>query len=146
MLCFRASNPSSVITWTVNGSPTKVQQQIEKRMVAGVSTESNITVDSTVLLSDKNHIKIECTATNDEGSTREEHIIRVLCNNCLRSSITYRLAPPSAPYIYGVDQEAMLEGEKLNLSCEAYGGHPLANLTWYRGVEKVGFLNLQCLT
>lgn len=42
------------------------------------------------------------------------------------------------PIIYEITETSMLfEGGILNLTCEAQGGHPLATLTWYRGVEKV---------
>lgn len=41
------------------------------------------------------------------------------------------------PRIYGMDGEALLEGEMLNLTCEAHGGNPLATLSWFRGVDKV---------
>lgn len=54
------------------------------------------------------------------------------------------VAPPSMPTIYEqlADENAvaLLEGGLLNLTCETQGGHPLATLSWYRGVEKVCML------
>ncbi|MFH4976616.1 hypothetical protein AB6A40_003325 [Gnathostoma spinigerum] len=41
------------------------------------------------------------------------------------------------PVIYGLEGGLMNEGTVLNLTCEAHGGHPLAQLMWFRGVEKL---------
>lgn len=100
------------------------QPQVERRQSHGTVTESNFTVDSNTFPSGQHQISVECVATNNEGSASQQHIIRVL-------------SPPSHPVIYGFEQGAMLEGELLNLTCEAHGGNPLATLSWYRGMEKV---------
>lgn len=77
---FSLSSPASVISWKVNGSPTRTQPQTEKRQTQGFVTESNITIDSNILLSDQNQVNVECIATNNEGPlSSNQHIIRVLC-------------------------------------------------------------------
>ncbi|KAI1725907.1 immunoglobulin domain-containing protein [Ditylenchus destructor] len=120
------SSPASVIHWKVNGQGTRLQAQAEKRQAQGHVTESNITIDSITLLSGQNQITVECIATNTEGpSVSNNHIIRVL-------------SPPSTPVIFEPERNPpLLEGNLLNLTCEAQGGHPLATLSWYRGVEKL---------
>uniref|UniRef100_A0A915DCM0 Ig-like domain-containing protein n=1 Tax=Ditylenchus dipsaci TaxID=166011 RepID=A0A915DCM0_9BILA len=119
------SSPTSVITWQVNGQATRLQAQFEKRQAQGFVTESNITIDSSTLLSGQNQITVECIANNNEGPpVSNQHIVRVL-------------SPPSHPVIFEPEQNtALLEGASINLTCEAQGGHPLATLSWYRGLEK----------
>lgn len=128
----------------VNGQGTRLQAQAEKRQAQGHVTESNITIDSITLLSGQNQITVECIATNTEGpSVSNNHIIRVLCkiHICAGIFIIFcNLAPPSTPVIFEPERNPpLLEGNLLNLTCEAQGGHPLATLSWYRGVEKVWF-------
>uniref|UniRef100_A0AC34FM39 Nephrin n=1 Tax=Panagrolaimus sp. ES5 TaxID=591445 RepID=A0AC34FM39_9BILA len=118
------SHPPSIISWTINDAQMRTQPQADKRMAAGIATESNITIDSNTLLSGQKEVVAICTATNEEGSTTQRHIIRVLI-------------PPDQPFIYGADSGPMLEGETLNLTCEATGGNPPAQLSWYRGLEKL---------
>ena len=129
----------------VNGQGTRLQAQAEKRHAQGHVTESNITIDSSTLLSGQNQITVECIATNNEGpSVSNNHIIRVLCKLYIFMnivSIFSNLAPPSTPVIFEPERNSpLLEGSLLNLTCEAQGGHPLATLSWYRGVEKVSIV------
>jgi len=122
------SAPASKITWLVDGKPTRLQAQAEKKQTKGVVTESNITVDSgAMLLSGQHQIQVECVAENGEGKPASNiHVIRVL-------------SPPSQPVIFEPPDAnfALLEGNQMNLTCEAQGGHPLPTLSWYRGIEKV---------
>ncbi|VDO74089.1 unnamed protein product [Heligmosomoides polygyrus] len=46
-------------------------------------------------------------------------------------------APPLPPRISGLEEGIHLEGHVLNVSCEAHGGNPLADIAWYRGYEKL---------
>lgn len=123
------SNPPSAISWTINDAPMRPQPHSDKRMTAGIATESNITIDSNLILSGSKEVVVVCTATNEEGSSSQRHTIRVLI-------------PPEQPFIYGAENGPMLEGELLNLTCEATGGNPPAELSWYRGIEKVCFIIL----
>jgi hypothetical protein len=118
------ASPAPVISWFINGSPTRPQPQSEVRRSHGSYTESNINIDTNSLLSDIHQLSVDCTATNDEGSATKQQAIRIL-------------SPPMAPFIHNFGGNPMLEGELLNLTCEALGGNPLATLNWYRGVEKV---------
>uniref|UniRef100_A0A7E4VGA4 Nephrin n=1 Tax=Panagrellus redivivus TaxID=6233 RepID=A0A7E4VGA4_PANRE len=117
------SNPPSVISWTVNDAQLRPQAQNDKRMAAGISTESNITIDYNMILSGQKEVVATCVATNEEGSASQRHVIRVLI-------------PPEQPFIYGAESGPMLEGEVLNITCESAGGNPAAELSWYRGIEK----------
>uniref|UniRef100_A0AC34Q8P4 Nephrin n=1 Tax=Panagrolaimus sp. JU765 TaxID=591449 RepID=A0AC34Q8P4_9BILA len=117
------SNPPSAITWTINDAPIKPQPQSDKRMTSGIATESNITIDSNLILSGQKEVVVVCNAANEEGATSQRHTIRVLI-------------PPDQPFIYGTENGPMLEGQLLNLTCEASGGNPPAELFWFRGSEK----------
>ncbi|KAL3119596.1 hypothetical protein niasHT_010182 [Heterodera trifolii] len=119
------SSPASVVTWQLNGSPTKIQPQEQKKQLQGFVTESNLTIDSSTLLHGQNQITVECLASNGEGNAvGKSHVIRVL-------------SPPSHPFIFDADPNTVpLEGTLYNLTCEAKDGHPFATLSWFRGVEK----------
>lgn len=54
-----------------------------------------------------------------------------ISNNALFS------AAPKLLSISGLKDEAYFEGDMINITCEAQGGNPLAELTWYKGTEKV---------
>ncbi|KAF7634557.1 hypothetical protein Mgra_00006005 [Meloidogyne graminicola] len=103
------SSPASTITWQINGSPTKKQIQTRTKQLHGFVTQSNISIDSTMLLHGQNQILIACIASN---------------------------APPSQPIIVDNENIVPLEGVLYNLTCESQGGHPFATLSWFRGVEK----------
>lgn len=118
--------PAPIINWLLNGSPTVPQPQSEVRRAHGSYTESSITIDTNSLLSDIYQLPVDCTATNDEGSATKQQMIRIL-------------SPPMSPVIVQFGGNPMTEGDLLNLTCEAHGGNPMAVLSWYRGVEKVGY-------
>uniref|UniRef100_A0A914IG31 Nephrin n=1 Tax=Globodera rostochiensis TaxID=31243 RepID=A0A914IG31_GLORO len=120
------SSPASVVTWQLNGSPTKIQPQEQKKQLQGFVTESNLTIDSSTLLHGQNQITVECLASNGEGNAvGKSHIVRVL-------------SPPSHPFIFDAEPNTVpLEGTLYNLTCEAKDGHPFATLSWFRGVEKL---------
>ncbi|EPB75580.1 immunoglobulin domain protein [Ancylostoma ceylanicum] len=46
-------------------------------------------------------------------------------------------APPLPPRISGLEEGVHLEGNVLNVTCEAHGGNPLADISWYRGYDKL---------
>ncbi|KHJ95223.1 immunoglobulin domain protein [Oesophagostomum dentatum] len=41
------------------------------------------------------------------------------------------------PRITGLEDGVHLEGNVLNITCEAHGGNPLADISWYRGYDKL---------
>ena len=124
MNLFSPSNPPSNITWLQNGATTKTQPQVERPEGNGIVTESSFNVNSSTFPSGQDQLSVECVATHSQGTVRQQHVIRVM-------------TPPFQLESHGLERGAMLEGELLNLTCEAHGGNPLATLSWYRGVEKV---------
>ncbi|CAK5089278.1 unnamed protein product [Meloidogyne enterolobii] len=120
------SSPAATITWQINGSPTQKQIQHKTKQLQGFVTQSNITIDSTMLLHGQNEILVACIASNGvELPVQKSHIIRVL-------------SPPSHPVISESETNTVpLEGVLYNLTCESQGGHPFATISWFRGVEKL---------
>ncbi|CAD6190606.1 unnamed protein product [Caenorhabditis auriculariae] len=117
------SNPASQISWLVNGHPVATTVQNEYSKDHGKTSISNLTINSNEINVGKHQISVECTARNIEGSSSKQHIIKIL-------------APPLAPRITGLDELYYFEGDTVNVTCEAHGGNPLAELSWYRGYEK----------
>ncbi|WKY15111.1 hypothetical protein Q1695_000542 [Nippostrongylus brasiliensis] len=120
----KPSNPSSRITWLVNGHPVPATMQSEHQQSHGTMSISNLTINTNEIVTNKHRMTIECNARNDEGSTSKQHVIKVL-------------APPMPPRITGLEEGIHLEGHVLNLTCEAHGGNPLADISWYRGYDKL---------
>ncbi|KAH7715518.1 immunoglobulin I-set domain-containing protein [Aphelenchoides avenae] len=118
------SNPPSTISWLNNGTTTMPQPQVERSEGHGTVTESIFTVDSDTIPSEEDQLTVECVANNSEGSVRQQHNIRVL-------------SPASLPVIHGFERGPMLEGELLNLTCEAHGDNPPPTLSWYIGMEEL---------
>ncbi|CAO4387142.1 unnamed protein product [Caenorhabditis nigoni] len=117
------SNPASQITWVINGRTVPTPTQREFFMENGIVSSSNISVHSNELSQDAHQINVECIATNPEGSSAKQHLIKII-------------APPKAPRITGLEDRKFFEGDIVNVTCEAQGGNPLAELSWYRGSEK----------
>ncbi|CAI5455771.1 unnamed protein product [Caenorhabditis angaria] len=117
------SNPASQISWLVNGHPVGTAVQSEYSKDNGKVSVSNLTINSNEVNIGNHQISIECTARNVEGSTSKQHIIKIL-------------APPMAPRISGLEDSFYFEGDVINATCEAHGGNPLAEISWYRGYEK----------
>ncbi|KAK0396648.1 hypothetical protein QR680_001797 [Steinernema hermaphroditum] len=120
----KPSNPASRISFAVNGSPSQEPEQHEEVVSNGIVTIANFTIDFHDQLVRNHEITVDCTARNSEGTVTKQHVIRIL-------------SPPMQPLVYGFEHGPMLEGERLNLTCESHGGNPLAALSWYRGVEKL---------
>uniref|UniRef100_A0A915BAH0 Nephrin n=1 Tax=Parascaris univalens TaxID=6257 RepID=A0A915BAH0_PARUN len=120
----RLSNPASRIKWLINGQPVRSSDESQHEQPSGTITISNLTINPSDTIVNRHHINVECIAENERGRSSKQHTIRIL-------------APPMEPRIYGMDGEALLEGEMLNLTCEAHGGNPLATLSWFRGVDKL---------
>ncbi|VDK46800.1 unnamed protein product [Anisakis simplex] len=120
----RLSNPASKIKWLVNGKPMRSLNEMQHEQPTGIITLSNLTINPSEAIVINHQIIVECIAENEKGRASKQHTIRML-------------APPMEPRIYGMDGEALVEGETLNLTCEAHGGNPLATLSWFRGVDKV---------
>ncbi|CAB3399992.1 unnamed protein product [Caenorhabditis bovis] len=118
------SNPASQISWLVNGHPVTTSAQSEYSKEFGKVTVSNLTINSNEVNVAKHQITVECTARNVEGSTSKQHIIKIL-------------APPLVPRISGLEDMYYFEGDVVNVTCEAHGGNPLAELSWFRGYEKI---------
>uniref|UniRef100_A0A1I8BQD4 Nephrin n=1 Tax=Meloidogyne hapla TaxID=6305 RepID=A0A1I8BQD4_MELHA len=120
------SSPAATITWQINGSPTQKQIQHKSKQLQGFVTQSNITIDSTMLLHGQNQILVACIASNGvELPVQKSQVIRVL-------------SPPSHPVIVESETNTVpLEGVLYNLTCESQGGHPFATISWFRGVEKL---------
>ncbi|KAK6055809.1 fibronectin type III domain protein [Cooperia oncophora] len=98
--------------------------QSEHRQSYGTMSISNITIDTNEIVTGKHRLTVECNARNDEGTTSKQHVIKIL-------------APPLPPRITGLEEGIHLEGLVLNVSCEAHGGNPLADISWYRGYDKI---------
>uniref|UniRef100_A0A1I7TN12 Nephrin n=1 Tax=Caenorhabditis tropicalis TaxID=1561998 RepID=A0A1I7TN12_9PELO len=118
------SNPASQITWIINGRSVAAPTQREFVVENGIVSSSNITVHSNELSVEAHQINVECVATNPDGSSAKQHLIKII-------------APPKAPRITGLEDRKFFEGDIINVTCEAQGGNPLAELSWYRGSEKV---------
>ncbi|GMT07351.1 hypothetical protein PENTCL1PPCAC_29525, partial [Pristionchus entomophagus] len=127
----KPSNPPSRMSWLVNGHPVPASVQSEHSQINGVVSISNLSLNSNEVrvhivnevLNNKHKIVVECVAKNDEGSTSGQHVIKIL-------------SPPMPPRITGLEDSIHAEGERINLTCEAHGGNPLADITWYRGFDK----------
>ncbi|KAF8355450.1 syg-2 [Pristionchus pacificus] len=127
----KPSNPPSRMSWLVNGHPVPASVQSEHQQINGVVSISNLSLNSnevrvhivSEVLNSKHKIVIECVAKNEEGSTSGQHVIKIL-------------SPPMPPRITGLEDALHAEGERINLTCEAHGGNPLADITWYRGFDK----------
>ncbi|KAH7715515.1 Immunoglobulin I-set domain containing protein [Aphelenchoides avenae] len=115
------SNPPSTLSWLKNGVTTMPHPQMELPEGHGTVTQSSFGVHSNAFPRGYDQLSIECVATNSEGSVRQQRTIRVLSR-------------PSHPVIHGFERGPMLEGELLNLTCEARGDNPLS---WYIGVDKL---------
>ncbi|CAB63432.2 Synaptogenesis protein syg-2 [Caenorhabditis elegans] len=118
------SNPASQITWIINGRSVPTPTQREFVVENGIVSSSNVSVHSNELSVEAHQINVECMATNPEGSSAKQHVIKII-------------APPKAPIITGLEDRKFFEGDIVNVTCEAQGGNPLAELSWYRGSEKV---------
>ncbi|CAJ0951778.1 unnamed protein product, partial [Mesorhabditis belari] len=119
----RASNPPAKISWFVNGHPVPGQLQSEHKQAHGTISISNLTINSLEMMHSKYKISIECSARNEEGSANKQHTVKIL-------------VPPEMPRITGLDDGVLLEGDVVNATCEVRGGHPLADIAWYRGHDK----------
>uniref|UniRef100_A0A1I7WLD7 Nephrin n=1 Tax=Heterorhabditis bacteriophora TaxID=37862 RepID=A0A1I7WLD7_HETBA len=120
----KPSNPVSRISWLLNGHPIPATIQSEHKQAQGTVSISNLTINSNEVLTIKHWITVECTARNDEGAISKQHVIKIL-------------APPMTPRITGLEEGVHFEGDILNLTCEAHGGNPLADIGWFRGYEKL---------
>ncbi|XGW32717.1 hypothetical protein V3C99_017334 [Haemonchus contortus] len=120
----KPSNPVSRISWLVNGHPIPATIQSEHQQPYGTMSISNITVNTNEIIMGKHRVTVECNARNDEGTASEQHVIKIL-------------APPLPPRITGLEEGIHLEGLVLNLTCEAHGGNPLADISWFRGYDKL---------
>ncbi|KIH64737.1 fibronectin type III domain protein [Ancylostoma duodenale] len=89
----------------------------------GTVSISNLTINTNEVMIGKHRMTVECNARNDEGSASKQHVIKIL-------------APPLPPRISGLEEGVHLEGNVLNVTCEAHGGNPLADISWYRGYDK----------
>ncbi|EGT40674.1 CBN-SYG-2 protein [Caenorhabditis brenneri] len=118
------SNPVSQITWIINGRSVPTPTQREFIVDNGIVSSSNISVHSNELSVEAHQINVECIATNPDGSSAKQHLIKII-------------APPKAPRITGLEERKFFEGDVINVTCEAQGGNPLAEISWYRGSEKV---------
>ncbi|CAI2358260.1 unnamed protein product [Caenorhabditis sp. 36 PRJEB53466] len=118
------SNPASKISWLVNGMSVPTLAQNEVSMATGIISSSEMMINSNELSSNAHQITIECVATNTEGSVQRQHVIKII-------------SPPNAPEISGLENVMFVEGDIVNVTCEARGGNPLAELSWFRGHEKV---------
>ncbi|VDM39960.1 unnamed protein product [Toxocara canis] len=134
----RLSNPASRIKWLVNGQLVRTSSESQHEQLTGTITLSNLTINPAEAVVSRHQIIVECVAENEKGRTIKQHTIRILISvqlDVLKQALV--TAPPMEPRIYGMDGEALLEGEMLNLTCEAHGGNPLATLSWFRGVDKL---------
>ncbi|KJH40538.1 immunoglobulin domain protein [Dictyocaulus viviparus] len=120
----KPSNPVSRISWLVNGHPVPTTIQSEYQEPHGFIAISNLTVNTNDVLMTKHRLTVDCNARNDEGSASKQHVIKIL-------------APPMPPRISGLEEGIHLEGLLLNVTCEAHGGNPLADISWYRGYDKL---------
>uniref|UniRef100_A0A1I7Z3V2 Nephrin n=1 Tax=Steinernema glaseri TaxID=37863 RepID=A0A1I7Z3V2_9BILA len=120
----KPSNPASRIYFSVNGSPSPDPEQYEEVVTNGFVTIANFSLDFRDELVKNHEIVVDCAARNSEGTATKQHVIRVL-------------SQPLQPLVYGFEHGPMLEGERLNLTCESHGGNPLAVLSWFRGIEKM---------
>ncbi|CAJ0565535.1 unnamed protein product, partial [Mesorhabditis spiculigera] len=120
----RVSNPPARLSWFVNGHPVPGVLQAEHKQSHGTISISNLTVNSLEMVHSKYKIAIECQARNEEGSANKQHLVKIL-------------VPPEMPRIHGFDDVILLEGDTVNATCEVLGGHPLADIAWYRGHEKL---------
>ncbi|VDN01079.1 unnamed protein product [Thelazia callipaeda] len=127
------SNPPSRISWLIDGKFLPPTGQIHLEQTVGTVTVSNLTMNLTDIDPVKHQFQVQCVARNDEGAASKQIIIHLLCKLSLR----HVLAPPTDPVIYGLDDLTLVEGEFINLTCEARGGNPLATLAWFKGVEKL---------
>ncbi|KAK6032293.1 immunoglobulin domain protein [Ostertagia ostertagi] len=119
----KPSNPVSRISWLVNGHPVPATVQSEHQQSYGTMSISNLTINTNEVVAGKHRMTVECNARNDEGTTSKQHVIKIL-------------APPMPPRITGLEEGIHLEGLVLNVTCEAHGGNPLADISWYRGYDK----------
>ncbi|CAD5215282.1 unnamed protein product [Bursaphelenchus okinawaensis] len=113
------SHPPSTIHWEMDGQPFGTSLSRQENTRQGTVSESSLTIDTKSLLITKQQILIDCRATNSEGSVSMQHSVKVN-------------SPPMPPMIKRSSSGPYIEGETLNLTCEAVGGNPLASLTWYR--------------
>ncbi|KAE9414335.1 hypothetical protein Angca_002728 [Angiostrongylus cantonensis] len=120
----KPSNPISRISWLVNGHPIPATVQSEHQQMHGFVAVANLTINTNEVMMGKHRLTVECNARNDEGSASKQHVIKIL-------------APPLPPRISGLEDGIHLEGHVLNVTCEAHGGNPLADIAWYRGYDKL---------
>ncbi|CAJ0609996.1 unnamed protein product [Cylicocyclus nassatus] len=120
----KPSNPAARISWLVNGHPVPASPQSEHQQAHGTISISNLTINTNEVIIGKHRMTVECNARNDEGTASKQHTIKIL-------------APPMPPRITGLEEGIHLEGSILNVTCEAHGGNPLADISWYRGYDKL---------
>nr|4OFK_A Chain A, Protein SYG-2 [Caenorhabditis elegans]4OFK_B Chain B, Protein SYG-2 [Caenorhabditis elegans] len=72
------SNPASQITWIINGRSVPTPTQREFVVENGIVSSSNVSVHSNELSVEAHQINVECMATNPEGSSAKQHVIKII--------------------------------------------------------------------